>query len=347
MHIHEYMFAAFAIISILLASSLMLTISSEPLKVVSERENLKAIAQSILTQIILSPGDPINWGSNTAINGSNLKSFGLAYQSRTTKEAYVLDPDKISRLNVANPFYISPLQVRDLLGLSAEYGFTIEVLPALDINVSMRELGKYEVSVRSTYDGMPIQNVNITARIYYLEYDGRIHALPEDSSKYNVTGYDGKCNISFGELSGDLSAVAIFIINYHSVRTVKVIGHNIKWAYLTGRVLSLNFTALEVIAHIKGERYEIEEINSEVGFMDEGLYALGYIEPKLVAVLAVVEESGSGEKSIVLAARDMSLTYGTVSLLSASLPLGFVIEKVVMVDEFSYILRLYVWRLVW
>lgn len=342
MHIHEYIFAALAVIAILLASNLMLTITTEPLKVASEREGLKRIAQSIMTQILLNPGDPLDWGSNVTIDEDSLKSFGLAYWSRTVREAYVLDADKILRLsNGANPFYISPLKVIELLGLNArEYGFTIEILPQFNITVEENS-GVYEISVRSADGINPIRNADVTAKIYYL-YNNRVY---EGSARNSITGPDGTCTVNFEEAQSS-PATVIFIVDYRGIRVPKIfVKGSVQMAYLVGQKLSLSVSSEmidEVIAPIKDGKCEVFKVSSAWGVGGDGVTYVEHVEPGTIVALAF----NGGD--LIVAQRFMDLVeYGTVSLRSPSLPLGFMLEKIVSVEGFSYIVRLYVWRLVW
>ncbi|MEM1530690.1 MAG: hypothetical protein QXH97_05085 [Candidatus Bathyarchaeia archaeon] len=351
-HIYEYLFAAVITVSVLLASSLMLNIISEPLRIASEKENLKAAAQTILTQILLNPGSPEDWGSNITIKGLDLTSFGLAPKKRITKEVYTLDADKISRLNKMNPFYIPPYYAGKALGLSPEYGFTIEIFPALDVNVSETQPGLYNVEVRTIYGGNPVLGANVTARIYYLN-SGSIMAIPNNCSLHGVTGYDGRCAINFGFLSS-ARYVAIFLVDYSGMRVMEVISSDgIKQNVLAGKYFLLaekhdfsEDSVFEVIACQKNGVYEIEHIKSKIRSVarsDDGfIYEIEYVEPQLISVLA-----SSGNDYLMLASRKINLVYGTIVPSALAPPLGFVIEKIVLVDGFSYAVRLYLWRLVW
>ncbi|MEM1581466.1 MAG: hypothetical protein QXK89_03015 [Candidatus Bathyarchaeia archaeon] len=347
MHIYEYLFAAFVVISILLAATFMLTITSEPLRVSSERENLKSIAHTILTRILLDPGDPIDWGSNTSISVSDLKSFGLAYQRYevSPKDAYVLDPDKISRLNKNNPFYISPIEVRKLLGLSDEYGFTIELLPALNIEVNQTEVNKYKISVKSIYNVRPLSDANVTARIYYIMGNGLIgdHLI----GPY-TTGPDGATEeIDVSEFGNNY--VIIFVVEYYDIIVPKLIGHNVNWSYLTGDILRLYASPIsseEVITSPKNGGYEVESLTVSLQYLNPhpnggNLYNVSFVEPGFIAVLA----SAGGD--LVVATKMLDHPYGTSSSITGSYPLGYVMEENVLIDGFSYVIRLYVWRLVW
>ena len=348
MHIYEYLFTALIIVSILLASSTMMNIASEPLRIVSEREQLKVATQRLLTQILLNPGEPINWGSDVSINEYNLRVFGLAKQSQTTRESYVLDPDKVLRLNSTNPLFISPLRVRNMLNLGKEYGFALEIFPALNVSIAPQGSGKYGISVTSAYGGLPVSNANVTARMYYANDHGATHRTP---MKTNVTGYDGKCALNFGE-TGEMK-VLILVIDYYGVRVVKVsrVGGNVVSVHLIGNNLfvgggytNASSLAFEIIVAKKAGGYMIENITSSLNLVSEGRYALAYVEPSTVAVLSVVENSHN--QYLALALREMSLTYSTISGLS-SFPFGFSVEKVVTIGGSAYIVKLYLWRMSW
>lgn len=344
MHIHEYLFAAFIVISILLASILMLTITSEPLRVSSEKEILKAIAQRILTQVLLDPGNPIDWGSNVSVSDSNLKSFGLAYQRTevSPKDAYVLDADKISRLNRENPFYISPTKVRDLLGLSTEYGFTIEILPALDIEVNQVGPNTYRVSVKSIRNISPISGANIAAKMYYIMSSGLIGDYELGIYK---TGADGATNINVELLSDKY--VMFLVVEYYNIIVPKIVGHNVNWTYITGNILQLysspmNISNREVIVSLEDGLYRVKDLPISLSYTgDMNLYNVSIIEPGLMAVLVTTGND------LIVATKMLNSAYGTISFASNSNPLGCVIEETVLVDGFSYIIRLYIWRLVW
>lgn len=351
-HIYEYLFAAVIAVSVLLASSLMLNIISEPLRIASEKENLKVTAQTILTQILLNPGSPEDWGGNVTIKGPDLTSFGLAPKKRITREVYTLDADKISRLNKMNPFYIPPYYAGKALGLSPEYGFTIEIFPALSVNVSETRPGLYNVEVRTIYGGNPVLGANITARIYYLD-NGSIVAIPNNCSLHSITGYDGRCTINFGFLSS-ARYIAVFLVDYNGMRVIEVIsGDGVKQNVLTGKNFFLTEechfsggSVFEIIACLKNGVYEIEHAKSRIRSVirsDNGfIYEIEYMEPQLICVLAPI-----GSDCLMLASRKINLTYGTILPSASAPPLGFVIEKIVLVDGFSYIIRLYLWRLIW
>jgi hypothetical protein len=348
-HAYEYLFSALIVASMLLASIFMLKTSIEPAKVASERENLKAIAQAIFTQILLSPGNPEDWGINFSVKSSlDLNSFGLAPKSRVTKEVYVLDADKISRLNEMNPFFLSsPSHLRELLGLGPEYGFTIEILPALDVKVSMKECGQFRVEVKSIYGGAPVSNANVTAKIYYLDESGQIKGSPA----YSTTDYVGTCIIDFGSNLKD-PYVAVFVVNYSNMRVMEISTsrNNTRRLFLTGKILCfdggkiLGNEVLGVVAPSRNGADTIEDIKLKINEYSIGgstYYEISQVEPQLITVLATTED-----RHLALVDRRMNITYGTVTP-SNSPPLGFITEKIVLIDGFSYIIRLYIWRLIW
>ncbi|MEM2961173.1 MAG: hypothetical protein QXU67_06170, partial [Candidatus Bathyarchaeia archaeon] len=134
--INEYIITAIIIVSIVVASMTMVTSAVTPLRTIFEGDKLKIVAEKLLTQILLSAGSPVDWGSNASITSNQLKVFGLATQYETTREAYILDVDKVTRLDASHPLYLNPQYVSELLNLDNEYGFALEIIPMLTIEAS-------------------------------------------------------------------------------------------------------------------------------------------------------------------------------------------------------------------
>jgi hypothetical protein len=98
----------------------------------------------------------------------------------------------------------------------------------------------------------------------------------------------------------------------------------------------------EVIAPIKDGECEICKVSFGWRIGGDGFTDVDYVEPGTIVALAA-----AGGKLLVAQRFMDRIEYGTVSLSSSSLPLGFMLEKIVSVEGFSYIVRFYVWRLVW
>jgi len=353
MHIYEYLFTAIIIVAILLASSTMIGTFPEPSRGISEKEQLKVAAQKLMTQLLLDPGDPPDWGSNVAINESNLKTFGLAKYSETTREAYVLDPDKVLRLNSTHPFYIPPSSVINLLNLGYEYGFTLEIFPALNVSIAPQGSGKYEVSVSSEYGGLPIVDASVTARMYYVS-NGTIKRSPPSAPLTSQTRVNGECTFNFSDISSDMK-VLILVINYHGVRVVKVFpaGSNVTRAYLIGEHLFLNEAynissneAYEIIVDknftSSTSGYMIEDLKFSLNKVEDKKFDLTYVEPSTVAVLAVSEDG----TRLIFTSKEVNLTYSSIPGVW-SFPFAYSVERSVIIGGSAYIVRLYLWRMSW
>jgi hypothetical protein len=350
MHIYEYLFTAVIIVSILLASSIMIVTLSEPTLDVSEKEQLKVAAQKIMAQLLLDPGDPPDWGSNININESNLRTFGLAKHGETTRQSYALDPDKVLRLNSTNPLFISPSSVINLLNLGNDYGLALNFSTALNVDIQRDiALDRYNVSVSSEYGELPIAGARVAAKMYYAT-DQTISS----ENKSGTTSYDGKCTIDFSSISTEMK-VLIVVVDYYGVRVTKVrpVGSNVTPAHVVGNYLFLNGTSgisgnevYEVIVTKKDAEYAIENVTSRLDFVSPGKFNLAHVEPSAIAILAVSEDGSS----LVLASRDATLIYSSISgfdISQQSLPMAYSLERTVMIGDSTYIARLYLWRLSW
>jgi len=233
--IYEYLFTALIIVTIVIAASTMLMSMSNPLKMVSEREQLKVTAEKLLGQMLLSTGEPEDWGTNL----TSMTTFGLAKQSSTTRESFVLDPDKAQRLslNASSPFAIAPENVSKLLKLGhtvdsrwvPDYGFAIEIFPVL--NVTVRPAMSQEVPpgegskqwytvIVANNEGLPVANANVTGRMYYVTSN---HLSRYDQT-WALTGVSGSCVIGFGEKKTELADMRALVVvaDYYGTRIVKV-----------------------------------------------------------------------------------------------------------------------------
>ena len=343
MHIYEYLFTAIIIVLILLSSSTMISTISEPSHSTSEKEQLKVTAQKIMTQILLDPGNPSEWGSYVDINENNLTTFGLAKYSETTREAYVLDPSKVLRLDSAIPsqFYISPSRVIDLLNLGYDYGFALEFYPALivDYNATTNE-----VSVNSQQDGLPIWLANVYARMYYYnETSGQIESTFQINT---ITGVNGTCIVDFG--IHPEKKILILVVDYYGVRVMKVVdpsGSNVMRAYLLGNRLygasNISDNAIEIMVHRKAGRYAIENVTYSTSKEN--------IEPTTVAILALSDDSNqmifAPRLPVSDASEEARLTYSSIQGVELSFPFAYSVERSVIICGSAYIVRLYLWRM--
>ncbi|MEM0253076.1 MAG: hypothetical protein QXK78_00710 [Candidatus Bathyarchaeia archaeon] len=342
MHIYEYLLAAVVIVVMLVASSTMVLTFSNPIINVSEKEQLKVAAQKLITQILLNPGDPPEWGVDINVKAQNLTSFGLAKSGESTRDAYVLDAHKISRLTLPkdSPFYISPSKVLELLNIEKEYGFALEFYPVLTISIKKVSESLYEVFVASKEDGLPLWNAKVYARVYYYnESSGEIEGSPQVNE---VTRIDGKCTLTFNINSN--KKILILLVDYYGIRVIHVSnisGANAKRAYLIGNHLHgapSYSNPIEVMINNIGNMYIIDSVT----FTPQK-----EIEPTTVTVLAVSNEDskivyapllpipeGQGEKVIYASIENVQ-----------SIPFAYSIERSVTILGSAYIARFTLWRM--
>ncbi|MEM3666947.1 MAG: hypothetical protein QW222_07710 [Candidatus Bathyarchaeia archaeon] len=344
MHIYEYMFTAIIIFSILLASSMMVVPMAQPSRNVSETEQLKVVAQKIMTQLILNTGDPPDWGSDTSIDENNLNTFGLAKYADTTRDAYVLDPDKVLRLDITNPLYVHPATTAKLLNLGNDYGFTISFHPALNVTITKSHgYDQYVIDVRTIYANQPIANAKVFARIYYVD-EGKIVS---STLKQALTALDGKCSISFDGISTKLK-ILVVVVDYSGIRVVKTFHEedpSISRAKIVGNRLffeeNYDVSYAQEIIVVKGPPgYIIQNLKVDLGKVDETIYDLAYLEPTTITVLA-----SNGDK-LIYASKEIDLTYSTIAGASV-FPFSYTLERMVTIANSVYYVRLQVWRMSW
>jgi len=352
MHIYEYLFTAIIIVTILLASSTMIGSVSEPSRSTSEKEQLKVTAQKIMTQLLLDPGNPHDWGSNIDIDPSNLTAFGLAEYTETTREAYVLDSDKVLRLDSTNPLLIPSSSVINLLNFGYDYGLALEFYPALNVSIPLITSDNYTVRVTSDYGELPIVGANVSARIYY--YDSSKKMIENTPLIVDQTSIDGQCIVDFSTLGLPTEMkVLILVVDYYGVRIVKThipTWSNVTQAYLIGSNLFFSQPynisdneAYEIIATKKGGTDTIENVTYSLSMEEEKKFKLPYVEPSTVALLTVSQD---GTK-LIFASKEATLTYSSIPGVSLSFPFAYSIERSVTIGGSAYIVRLYLWRMSW
>jgi hypothetical protein len=207
--IYEYILAGFMMFVMLVALNLNLQtlISNTTALMMEEDYNT---AESLIDMMLLSPGNPANWSSTTPL------VFGLASQESTG--TYVLDPKKVIRLdeNHTDFPWISPGELRSLLGLTSDINLVIRITPIFPIEIQSQTNGNniiYKITV-TNHKGIPLANVNVTG--YY---------VPESLGSGNqthlqsVTGINGSCTLTFTKKSGYVLAVCADLIGVETMQT--------------------------------------------------------------------------------------------------------------------------------
>jgi len=232
--IYEYILAGFMMFVMLVAlhANLQSLIANTTALMMEEDYNM---AESLIDMILLSPGNPANWSSTTPT------LFGLAAQGAT--ETYVLDPRKVIRLDENHTDYpwISPGELRSLLGLSSDINLVIRIKPIFNISIESLSNEKYKITVKN-HKGVPLANVNITG--YYMPEV--IGPNGTENSAKNVTGIDGSCTLE--KKSGYYLVVCADLIGIKTMQTdppylrVKVEGNQVVPSEVPV-ITSLNYTS--------------------------------------------------------------------------------------------------------
>jgi hypothetical protein len=352
MHIYDYLFAAIVIVTLLLGSTVMVTVLSEPIRTSSEKDLLKMAAEKIMIQLLLDPGYPYNWGTeNTA--ASELSVFGLAKYGLTSRQAYELDPDKVSRINCAlegtQANFINAKDVARLLCLnnshnSLDYGFTLEFEETLRVNFSSLGDDRYSVSVISQYS-LPIIGANVSGTLYFL--DGNSISSKID---YNQTSYDGNCTLTYGDAIDSPSKILAVAVDYFGSQTLKFfnVDNSVSTSLFSNYVLAYPSNPLNVAS---GYGREILLIKNSSGvetrdFQIEYSATPGYLtlyslpEPSAVGIVAV-----SLEQQLVYAQRDFSgISYRTLPAVQSAAS-AYSLERTVLISGTTYLATLYFWRM--
>jgi hypothetical protein len=205
--IYEYILAGFMMFVMLvtLHTNMQNLITDTTALIVQEEYQM---AESLLDMILLSPGSPQNWGPTDPV------LFGLAAQDAI--DTYVLDPRKVIRLdeNCTDYPFISPGELRNLLGLTSDINLVIRITPIFPIEIQPLGDGEYRIVVTNNR-GVPTANVNVTG--YYVpESQGLNGSWIHDQG---VTGIDGSCTLDFGSTEDGYVVVCADLIGVKTMRT--------------------------------------------------------------------------------------------------------------------------------
>jgi len=173
-----------------------------------DQQQLRNLALDVLNTMLLDAGYPKDWGSRQGFSDSTVVRFGLALADSSS--FYVLDPDKVSRLNLDNPAgYLGYETIRNRLRLQG-YGFNMRIIPPFNVTINdgkpvnlatMRSGVKVVVSYND--NRRPIPNAFVNAKILYTK--------SKDASQFywatplsNTTDALGTCAIRDPSLPADV-----------------------------------------------------------------------------------------------------------------------------------------------
>jgi hypothetical protein len=366
MHIYDYLFAGVIIIALLLGSTVMMAMLSSPALNASDKDLLKIASEKIMTQILLDPGYPYNWGSDNTPQ-TNVTVFGLARYGQTSREAYLLDPDKVLRLNSTlegiSSYYFPASAASSLpefenytalslLNLGKDYGFTLEFNETLKVSVNQMEgmTDIYSISVASDY-ALPMMGANVSATLYYVNSSSSL--IEHFGPKYSATIYDGSCILNFSESSTEEAKVLAVGVDYYGVHTAKLygsVGTSVLNATLFGSTLipsssqpynitngadSREITLLQTNLGYETIDFEVENSGTPTNFTLNSTP-----EPSTSAILAVSENN-----KLLVGSRDFSMiSYRTIPAIRSA-PLAYSIERTVLIGGVTFTATLYFWRM--
>jgi len=177
-------------------------------------EQLYTVAERLMDKILLTPGSPPDWGYNFTLYNGTLTDFGLA--ACGTRSPYKLDPDKVMRLanltQLPNPVYVNGSYLAELLGLSENYGFVLEMTPLLEHKVTV--LDYYETPGNKgdlpsvfrieleNYYGLRVPSANVTGIYTLIKVERGVGSedtadIEEIFTETNITSIRGECILDF------------------------------------------------------------------------------------------------------------------------------------------------------
>jgi len=176
-----------------------------------DEQQLRNTALNVFDSMLLSVGSPSNWGSTdpTLWDQNKVNQFGLASSGALSK--YVLDPDKVQRLDPTNPAVMEYERVRTLLQLQ-DYGFRLSLFRPFSVNWTLsltQSAVTFSVKVTRTEDGTPIPNADVrvttmitasklsqtnTSDLIYKAFDPKTYSTDargkcQDIIETNLAGY--------------------------------------------------------------------------------------------------------------------------------------------------------------
>jgi len=132
-----------------------------------DQQQLRNTALNVFDAMLLGTGCPSDWGSTFPFDQNNVETFGLAYSEECSM--YVLDTDKVQRLDEDSPGYIKYPYAKDLLKLEG-YGFSLNIFRPFTVDWDLEidettNLVQFAVKVTRSQDGAPIPNAQISVTV--------------------------------------------------------------------------------------------------------------------------------------------------------------------------------------
>ena len=203
--IYDYIFTTIILVTMITLTLGRIYGTTDTLISAVSQAELQAKAEEILNKILLTPGDPPDWGTDPEVTPDNLKDFGLALAGG---KPYELDMAKLLRLfdeglPEISGFSLIPMEkVFELLGIKGKYAFSIRILPALNITIDPinEDEGVFRIKITSQ-DGTPVPNAEVY--VTYLtghiqDIKGKIFAVYHARQTLYYTDYKGEVLLDIG-----------------------------------------------------------------------------------------------------------------------------------------------------
>jgi len=243
--IYEYILAGLMMFVMLVAlhSNLQNLIYNNTALAMQEDYNM---AESLIDMVLSSPGNPPNWSS------TNPTLFGLAAEE--TINTYVLDSRKVIRLdeNYNSSTYISPGELRSLLGLTSGINIIIRITPIFPIDIQPLGNGEYGITV-TNHRGVPLANVNVTG--YYLNES--LGSISERYQNQSVTWMDGSCTLDFSSVY-DPEYILVVCANLVGVETMQTYPSYLAVRVEGGQVIQSEVPLISTINYTSGSFYGLD-----------------------------------------------------------------------------------------
>lgn len=134
-----------------------------------DEQQLRNTALNVFDTMLLDAGSPPKWGSVYPFDQNAVRFFGLSMAGQNS--LFVLDSDKLQRLDDETPGYITYERVKELLGLNG-YDFNLNIFRPFQVNWSIAILNNttpeqvwFSVNVSRNEDGRPIANAHISVTV--------------------------------------------------------------------------------------------------------------------------------------------------------------------------------------
>jgi len=211
-----------------------------------EQENGYVMAEKILDTILLSPGDPPNWGDYLT------DPISLGFAAQNSLEAYVLDINKIIRLSENSENYISPGKARSLLGLNTNYQFSLKITPVFIIDINPEGNGNFTL-ILTNHEGFKLPNVNV---IGYCVPKSLIPGTNYPSQSV-ITNVDGKCTLDFTEWTEN--HVLVVCANQLEIKTMKTEPLDYNFIIEGDRVVESDAPLIQTINYSTGSVFGVKK----------------------------------------------------------------------------------------